>query len=67
MFVTTILFCFFQYGEIHCLTAEDSRGPYLTMRECEERAAEMADAVRSMNPTTSVRGYKCDKVEGEKT
>lgn len=49
------------------MTAEDNRGPYLTMKECEERAAEMADAVRLMHPTTSVRGYKCDKVDGEKT
>ena len=67
MFVTTILFCFLQYGEVQCLTAEDNRGPYLTMKECEERAAEMADTVRAMNPTSQVKGYKCDKVEGEKT
>ena len=67
MFATTILFCFLQYGEMHCLTAEDSRGPYKTYEQCVDRSHEMAAAVMSIHPNAIVRGFKCTNLEGENT
>ena len=52
-----------------CKVFEDTRGPYETIGQCHDRAAEMTIEVMN-NPELSkfvVSGARCDKISGLKT
>ena len=68
MFEAMILVCLI-VNTSSCKVFEDMRGPYETIGQCNDRAAEMTIEVMN-NPELSkfvVSGARCDRISGLKT
>ena len=68
MFEAMILLCLLS-DQSDCIVLEDTRGPYETIKQCNERAAKMTTETLS-DPVLSnltVNGARCDKISGLQT
>jgi hypothetical protein len=69
MFEAMLLLCV-AMDSSDCKVIKDTRGPYETIGQCNDRAAEMTAKILSAPEFFSrytVNGARCDKVEGVKT
>jgi hypothetical protein len=64
MFTAILLICI-QNTSI-CLDAYDTRGPYETLKECEERVVEMAKTITAIQNDYIPKAFKCLQ-NGEQT
>ena len=46
-----------------CVQFEDTRGPYKTIEQCEQRAYEMSQDIYNIQPTMRPISYKCKQLK----